>query len=405
MDGTLQYAPPLYVEDNTMQYEYGALNANESAPHPYITFEFNPLGRVHYQVLQTITETTKIYMHFGATEGDVDEFKYMMTAGLWRMGVMQVIGFLQLTLSGLAFKNDIAFFKGRDDFSGLSSRSLITDFSISLIIFLYLCDNEFTSRIVLYPMGVGVLIDAWKVKRRLHMHVFWSYLQPWVGYHTQKISKQEQATEDIDAKGMRYLAMVLYPLVLMMAIYSLIHSSYKSWWSWFISSLADASYTFGFINMFPQVFINYKLKSVAHMPWNVMMYKGFNTFVDDMVAFGGLFPMPLKHRLMTLRDDLVFMIFLYQLYIYPVDRARADEYGYVHAEGEGTGKKATTAELLVQVAALRAENSAIAQYIRGAKDSKTDELLGGVGGGASGAASKDVAQDDDEELSEPKKDK
>jgi hypothetical protein len=90
MDGTLGYAPPLYVEDNTMQYEYGALSTNESRPAPHLLFEFNPLGRVHYQVLQTVAETTRIYMHFGATEGDVDEFKYMMTAGLWRMGVMQV---------------------------------------------------------------------------------------------------------------------------------------------------------------------------------------------------------------------------------------------------------------------------------------------------------------------------
>ena len=102
--------------------------------------------------------------------------------------------------------------------------------------------------------------------------------------------------------------------------------------------------------MFPQIFINYKLKSVAHMPWRVMMYKGFNTFVDDMVAFGGLFPMPLKHRLMTLRDDLVFMIFLYQLYIYPVDKKRADEYGFVHSdEKEVADARARTASLQAQL--------------------------------------------------------
>jgi len=27
------------------------------------------------------------------------------------------------------------------------------------------------------------------------------------------------------------------------------------------------------------VYINYKLKSVAHLPWRVMAYKAFNTFV------------------------------------------------------------------------------------------------------------------------------
>ena len=54
--------------------------------------------------------------------------------------------------------------------------------------------------------------------------------------------------------------------------------------------------------MTPQLFINYKLKSVAHLPWRAFMYKAFNTFIDD--AFAVIIDMPTKHRVMTLRDDL-----------------------------------------------------------------------------------------------------
>lgn len=32
-------------------------------------------------------------------------------------------------------------------------------------------------------------------------------------------------------------------------------------------------YAFGFVLMTPQLFINYRMKSVAHMPWRVLMYK------------------------------------------------------------------------------------------------------------------------------------
>jgi len=32
-------------------------------------------------------------------------------------------------------------------------------------------------------------------------------------------------------------------------------------------------YAFGFLFMLPQLFINYKLKSVAHLPWRAFMYK------------------------------------------------------------------------------------------------------------------------------------
>ena len=84
-----------------------------------------------------------------------------------------------------------------------------------------------------------------------------------------------------------------------------------------------------------QIFINYKLKSVAHMPWRVLTYKAFNTFIDDVIAFGGFIHMPTKHRWMTLRDDLVFMVFLYQRYLYPIDSQRPDEFGFVYEEAAG----------------------------------------------------------------------
>lgn len=72
--------------------------------------------------------------------------------------------------------------------------------------------------------------------------------------------------------------------------------------------------TFGFIMMTPQLFINYKLKSVAHLPWRMMTYKALNTFIDDIFAF--VIKMPTMYRLGCFRDDIVFFIFLYQKYIY-----------------------------------------------------------------------------------------
>ena len=68
--------------------------------------------------------------------------------------------------------------------------------------------------------------------------------------------------------------------------------------------------------MTPQLFINYKLKSVAHLPWRMMTYKALNTFIDDIFAF--VIKMPTMYRLGCFRDDIVFFIFLYQRYIYRV---------------------------------------------------------------------------------------
>ena len=79
-----------------------------------------------------------------------------------------------------------------------------------------------------------------------------------------------------------------------------------------ISSLVNGVYAFGFLFMLPQLFVNYKLKSVAHLPWRAFMYKAFNTFIDDLFAF--IITMPTAHRVACFRDDVVFLIYLYQRY-------------------------------------------------------------------------------------------
>lgn len=61
--------------------------------------------------------------------------------------------------------------------------------------------------------------------------------------------------------------------------------------------------TAGFITMTPQLFINYKLKSVAHLPWRMLTYKALNTFIDDLFAF--VIKMPVMYRIGCLRDGEV----------------------------------------------------------------------------------------------------
>ena len=74
-----------------------------------------------------------------------------------------------------------------------------------------------------------------------------------------------------------------------------------------------------------ELFINYKLKSVAHLNWRTLSYKSINTFIDDLFAF--VIKMPIMHRMACLRDDLIFFIYCYQRYIYKTDYTRVNEYG------------------------------------------------------------------------------
>jgi hypothetical protein len=120
----------------------------------------------------------------------------------------------------------------------------------------------------------------------------------------------ETETAEYDRIAMTHVLLALGPLALGFTFYSLVFFTHKSWYSWMVSSLADAVYFFGFAALTPQLYINYKLKSGAHLPLKAFAYKTFSTFIDDIFAF--IVDMPMKHRLMTLRDDVIFIGFLYQ---------------------------------------------------------------------------------------------
>lgn len=72
--------------------------------------------------------------------------------------------------------------------------------------------------------------------------------------------------------------------------------------------------------MTPQLYINYRLKTVEHMPQKTMVYRFLNTIIDDLFSF--IITMPAMHRISCFRDDVIFVIYLYQRWIYRVDKTR-----------------------------------------------------------------------------------
>eukprot|EP00820_Chromera_velia_P025325 Cvel_33970.t1-p1 / transcript=Cvel_33970.t1 / gene=Cvel_33970 / organism=Chromera_velia_CCMP2878 / gene_product=Cleft lip and palate transmembrane protein 1-like, putative / transcript_product=Cleft lip and palate transmembrane protein 1-like, putative / location=Cvel_scaffold5682:321-4280(+) / protein_length=348 / sequence_SO=supercontig / SO=protein_coding / is_pseudo=false len=124
--------------------------------------------------------------------------------------------------------------------------------------------------------------------------------------------KQEKLEEllEFEAKCMRWLSVFLLPVILCVCGYQLVFEKQRSWYSWLITSLASCAYAGGFVVMTPQLFRNYKLKSVEHLPWVALTYQAFNTFIDDL--FSLLIRMPQMHRMSVFRDDVVFLIFIGQ---------------------------------------------------------------------------------------------
>lgn len=65
---------------------------------------------------------------------------------------------------------DIQFWNQNKSMEGLSQRTIVINFFCSLVIFLYLLDNE-TSWMIIISAGVSVLIDFWKIGKAMHITV------------------------------------------------------------------------------------------------------------------------------------------------------------------------------------------------------------------------------------------
>ena len=74
------------------------------------------------------------------------------------------------------------------------------------------------------------------------------------------------------------------------------------------------------------------------MPARAMTYKFLNTFIDDLFAW--TIKMPTLHRLATLRDDVIFFVYLYQSWAYRVDYTRVNEFGMGGADEDEDPDKA-----------------------------------------------------------------
>lgn len=327
------YLPVLFIDELSFRVR-DLLPINKSCHQMPLSITYSPIsvGKLRFwtHMLQSIETLHK----FGFTEKDTDELKgiFADTNFYFLMMTFAVAAF-HLLFDFLAFKNDISYWRNRKNMVGLSSRAVLWRCVSTIIIFMYLWDQE-TSLLVLIPAGIGAIIEVWKVKKAFKMSLEWSGLTPKLLFG--QTSKKEQETEAFDSQAMKYLSYALLPLCIGLAVYNLLYTPHKSWYSWCIESLVNGVYAFGFLFMLPQLFVNYKLKSVAHLPWRAFTYKAFNTFIDDIFAF--IITMPTAHRLACFRDDVVFFFYLYQRWLYPVDKSRVNEFGMSFEDEKSEGK-------------------------------------------------------------------
>eukprot|EP00184_Porphyridium_aerugineum_P000838 CAMPEP_0184698622 /NCGR_PEP_ID=MMETSP0313-20130426/5178_1 /TAXON_ID=2792 /ORGANISM="Porphyridium aerugineum, Strain SAG 1380-2" /LENGTH=785 /DNA_ID=CAMNT_0027157587 /DNA_START=65 /DNA_END=2422 /DNA_ORIENTATION=- len=341
------YRPPFFANEFWLLSER-LVAVNATHQNVSLSLYYDPLSMMKLAMFAQMDSVWESQQDLGLIEsGGTDEIKRMLLeTNPYFLGLTMAVSLAHSVLEMLAFSSDIQHWRKTTSMQGISVQSMFWNLGMQAIVFFYLVDND-TSFMILVGQFVGLAIEVWKIGKAVKVKSFGKRkllgFIPWIEWEDK--DSYSSTTKEYDMQAMQYLSYVMYPLVILYSIYSLIYKTHKSWYSWVISSLVGAVYMFGFIMMFPQIFINYKLKSVAHLPMKAFMYKALNTIIDDLFSF--IIKMPLMHRIACFRDDIVFVAFLYQRWIYPVDKTRRNEFGQVGEEASAAAATSTQTESVV----------------------------------------------------------
>jgi hypothetical protein len=331
------------------------------------------LSPARYRLLNHLSSALESQRELGFEQSDIDDLRRLIAeTNVMLLAITIMASVLHLLFEFLTFKSDVDFWRGNTDLTGLSVRALFLDWMSQVVILFYLIEMD-SSLLMTVPTAVGMLIALWKCQRGAGLtfvkstetkneKAWYNKIFGVLGYElcatrlraaAASSDKRSQAsaankpdlaalTEEMDQLATRLLGKYfLLPLVVSYATYSLVKEQHSGWYSWFITTASSFVYAVGFVLMTPQLFLNYKLKSVAHLPWRVLGYRFINTFIDDLFAF--IIRMPTMARVSCFRDDVVFIVYLWQRYLYPVDSSRPVEGGGVgdgpHARVEDESDK------------------------------------------------------------------
>lgn len=382
------FTPALHVDEMGMTSEkYIPLNKTVTALPLRISFDRSDIvhktvsttataggmSPARWRLLKQLSAAIEKQKEIGFDESDIDDLKRLVAdTNVTLLAITMLASALHLLFEFLTFKSEVSFWKQNKVLIGLSVRSLFLDFFGQTIILFYLIEQE-SSLLTTIPSAIGCLIALWKCKRAAGLQFvkstrggldtvsWWNWLpRKLTGYELRATRLEESLqrsdndkntsnlvkaqdklmamTIESDRLATKYLGAVLIPLAAGYTLHSLIYNEHRSWYSWMITSSASAVYALGFVLMTPQLFLNWKLKSVAHLPWRVLVYKSLNTFIDDLFSF--IIRMPTMARISCFRDDIVFFVYLYQRFLYPVDASRPVEGG---GDGDSLEKKEDSA--------------------------------------------------------------
>lgn len=296
-----------FVFDESTDLGLGVFEYTDAESQTTLDFQVIP---PHYfrlrQVMENLVNQQSQMFGEGSREQQEIEELLLGTEPKLLIGTL-VFSFLHSIFEVLAFKSDLAFWQSTDAHTlneYISVWSVVFDIVFHLIMAASFYDEGSSFLMIIFSLA-QLGLSVWKV---------------WKAWG--KGQSPASTEEDPDKKATLFVFYLILPLILGYAGWQLVYQCFPSWTSYLIRTSAATAHGVAFVFMTPQLFINYRKKSVAHLPWKMFVYKAINTFVDDLFSF--IITMPTLHRLGCFKDDLIFVVYMYQRWIYREDYNRRD---------------------------------------------------------------------------------
>ena len=233
------------------------------------------------------------------------------------------VNILHTIFSTLSFTSDISYHKNLKKLDGVYTKNLFFNIFYKLIAAIYVY-IENSHMIVKVELFVGLCIELWKMKKIFNLSFKKNF--PFIDLK-HKLGYQMEKSKDYESEAINLtMKFIFLPVAVCYVCYRLYYYKERIMSGIFVFLIETIFFMlnlFGFILMTPQVYLNYKLKSVEHMPFKVLTFNFLNTIIDDLFVFA--IKTPLMYRISCFKDDVIFVIFIYQLIAYRKNKRMTDE--------------------------------------------------------------------------------
>ena len=319
----MEYMPIMALNDFwSMDSELTPVNKTKNGFYTFRLFlSFNYIRSFFFNNMLGIQINEKIMYEKFSISGTKDMLvELIKNNSTFYLIILFTVNTLHTIFSYLGFSSDISYYKNLKKLDGVYTKYIFFNIFYMLITLIYILIQG-ANFIVKIELFISFVIEIWKLKKIFKISFEFKNFPYIIKLEYRQTFEQEEAKDyESEAVNMmvKYLLFPIGVVYLGYRIYYYSDNIVKNNWKSVVIFIIEYIYfllnVFGFILLTPQIYLNYKLQSVEHLPMKAMTYKFLNTIIDDLYAFA--VKSPTLYRIFCFRDDVIFVIYIYQIFKY-----------------------------------------------------------------------------------------